>query len=283
MPYITTFTYYRAFLLAWYKEAKGKYPGFSYQVFSESAGIKSRGFLHNVIQGKRKLSKTNIFGLSQAMRLNKYEADYFENLVSFNQAKSLRERNHFYENLSSLKTGNRILKGPQLVRNDQFEFYSKLHHSVVRSLIGLYGFKGDYEWLAKSIRPRISLSQAKKSVELLARLGFVRKQKDGSYTIVDKTIATPPELEHLAVQNFHRQAGELGLKALNELPKDERNITGVTLGISKETYKTICEEIQAFRERLLQIAGADEKADAAYHLNFQFFPVSKTVVERTPQ
>jgi hypothetical protein len=45
MPDITTFTDFRAFLLAYYEEAKGKHPGFSYQVFSESAEIiKNRGF-----------------------------------------------------------------------------------------------------------------------------------------------------------------------------------------------------------------------------------------------
>lgn len=282
MPDITTFTDSRAFLLAWYEETKLKHPGFSYQVFSESAGIKSRGFLHNVIQGKRKLSRTNIFGLSQAMRLNKHEADYFENLVSFNQAKSLRERTHFYERLSSIKTGSRAAKGPELVRNDRFEFYSELYHGVVRSLIGMHGFKGDYEWLAKAVRPRITLRQAKKSVELLARLGFIEKQKDGSFNNTNASIATPPEVENLAVQNFHRQAGELGLKALNELPKEERNITGVTLGISDKTYKAICGEIQAFRARLLRLAEADEKADAVYHLNLQLFPVSKPVLERDP-
>jgi uncharacterized protein (TIGR02147 family) len=280
MPDISKYTDYRKFLSDYYEEAKAKNPGFSYQVFSTSAGIKSKGFLHNVIQGRRSLSKSNIFGLSQAMRLNKYETDYFDNIVAFNQAASLRERNYFYEKLSSIKAGGRSAWSPQIIRNDQFEFYSKLHHSVIRSLIGMYGFKGDYEWLAKAVEPRLTPGRARKSVELLARIGFIKKQKDGSYKIVDVSIATPPEVESLAVQNFHRQSGELGLKALNDLPKEKRNITGVTLGISKETYKTICKEIKAFRTRLLQIAEPDEEADSVYQLNFQFFPVSRTDIER---
>ncbi|MGA2507029.1 MAG: TIGR02147 family protein [Chitinispirillaceae bacterium] len=280
MPDIAVYTDYRKFLGDYYKEAKAKNHGFSYQVLSEHAGFTSKGFLHNVMQGKRSLSRGNILGLSHAMRLNKYEADYFENLVAFNQAKNLRERNHFFERLLSIKARGTKAWKPQLVRNDQFEFYSKLYHSVIRSLIGMHGFTGDYERLAKSVRPRITVSQARKSVELLAKLGFIRKLSKGSYEIADKSIATPAEVMSLAVQNFHEEAGGLALKALSELPKDNRNITGVTLGISSEAYKTICEEIQTFRSRLLQIAEADRNADAVYQLNFQFFPVSGTTIER---
>jgi uncharacterized protein (TIGR02147 family) len=117
-------------------------------------------------------------------------------------------------------------------------------------------------------------------VELLAKLGFIRKQKNGSYEIADKSIATPAEVMSLAVQNFHKEAVELALKALSDLPRDKRNITGVTLGISRNAYMTICEEIQAFRTRLLQIAEADRNADEVYQCNFQFFPVSKSAPER---
>lgn len=280
MSDISTYTDYRKFLIDYYKEGKAKNHGFSFQVFSDRAGLKSKGFLCNVMQGKRGLSRDNIFGLSQAIGLNKYEADYFENLVAFNQAKSFRERNHFFEKLSSIKARGMKAWKPQLVRNDQFEFYSKLHHSVIRSLIGMHGFTDNYKQLAKSVRPRITVSQARKSVELLAKLGFIRKQKNGSCEIADKSIATPAEVMSLAVQNFHRQAGELALKALGDLPGDKRNITGVTLGISRDAYKTICEEIQAFRTRLLQIAEADRNADEVYQCNFQFFPVSKSAPER---
>lgn len=283
MPEISNYTDYRKFLRDYYMELKKKNHGFSYQVMATHAGFKSKGLLFNVMKGKRPLSSANIIGLCHALKLDRHEAEYFENLVAFNQAGGLLERNHYFEKLSAIKTQGKTAWKPQLVRNDQFEFYSKLHNSVIRSLIDLHGFKGDYERLAKTVRPRITPGQARKSVALLERLGFVKKRKDRSYMIADKAIATPPEVESLAVQNLHREAGELGLKALNELPKERRNITGMTLGISKDLYKTICEEIREFRKHLLQIAETDEKADAVYQLNFQFFPVSGTDSERKLQ
>lgn len=280
MPDISIYTDYRKYLQDYYKETKAKNPGYSYQLFAVKAGMKSKGLLFNVLHGKRPISRSTIFGLAQAMRLNRYEMEYFENLVAFNQAKNLREQTYFYERLSSIKNSGPKAWKPQVIRNEQYEFYSKIHHSIIRSLIGLFGFRNDYTWLAKRVHPGITPSQAKKSVELLNRLGFIKKQRNGSYTLINSTIATPPEVVSLAVQNYHRQAGELALKALGNLPTNKRNISGITIGISNESYKTICEEVQAFRTRLLQIAEADQNADEVYQFNFQFFPVSKTVVER---
>ncbi len=279
MPDICRYTDYRKFLQDYYEEARGKNPGFSYRVFSERAGIKSRGFLCNVLQGRRSLLKSNIFALAQAMRLNKVESDYFENLVAFNDAVTLRERNHFYERLSAIKLSGNTAWKPQITRSEQFEYYSKLHYSVVRSLIDIRGFNGDYRVLAKSVRPRITPGQARKAVELLVRLGFIKKQK-GGYAVTNKSITTEPEVESLAVLNLHKQAGELALKSLEELPKNQRNVTGLTLGISKQVYERICKEIDAFRLRLLQIAEADEAADSVYQLNFQLFPLSMPPVQR---
>lgn len=280
MPHIYDYTDYRKFLKDYYTEARGRNRAFSYQVFSEKAGIRSRGFLYNVVHGRRTLSNSHVFAVSQAMRLNRDESRYFENLVSLNQATTLKERNHFYERLCSIKAKGSSPWKPQIVRKEQFEFYSKLHYSVVRSLIDMHGFKGDYEQLARCVRPRITPKQARKAVELLKKQGFIKKQKNGSWKVVNRSIATEPEVVSLAVLNFHKEAGELALKALQELPGQQRNISGVTLGISNDTYGRICEEIRAFRSRMLQIAEADDNADRVYQLNFQLFPVSTTNNQR---
>jgi uncharacterized protein (TIGR02147 family) len=254
MPDISSYTDYRRFLGDYYKEAKGKNQRFSYQIFAKRAGFKSKSFICTVVQGKRSLSRACVIALSQAMKLNKTETDYFENLVGFNQAFTLQERNHYFEKLSSIKTTGKNPWKPQLLRNDQYEFYSRPQHAVIRALIDQRPFKGDYAWLAKSVRPRITVREARISVELLARLGFIKKRKDGVWEVIDKVMVTSPEVTSLAIQNFHRQTGELALQALSDLPKDKRNITSVTLGISPQTYKVVCDEIQAFRERLACIA-----------------------------
>lgn len=280
MPNIYEYTDYRKYLKDYYNNAKSVNNNYSYQILSQKAGIKSKGFLHNVIKGTRNLSKSNIFGLSQAMKLSRHEADYFENLVAFNQASNLKEQNYYYERLTSIKMSGKNVWKPQEIRKDQFEFYSKLHYSTIRSLIDMYGFKDDYNWLAKNVYPKVTPGQAKKSVQLLEKLELIKKDKTGNYCVSSKSIESPKEVLSLALVNFHLESAKLAANAISELPISKRNISGMTMGIGEEAYKEICEEIRTFRKKIMQIAEKDQNASAVYQLNFQLFPVSNTNIER---
>lgn len=280
MPDISSYTDYRSFLSDYYEEMKSRNKNFSYQFFAQKAGIKSKGFLYNVIKGKRNLSKSNIFGFIQAMKLSKEAANYFECLVSFNQAQDDRERNYFYEKLISIKSAGKNDCNPQIVRKDQYEFYSKMYHSAIRSLIDMYDvYENDYDWLAKNIYPPITAQQAKKSVQLLEKLGFIEKKPGKPYSLTNRSIATPKEVQDVVFLNYHREAGRIALDAMVETPKNKRFISGVTLGISPKTYETICEEISAFRRKIVNIVENDTHSNRVYQLNLQLFPLSNTEIK----
>jgi uncharacterized protein (TIGR02147 family) len=43
----------------------------------------------------------------------------------------------------------------------QYEVFSHWRHLVIRSLIGMFGFSGDYESLAKQVQPKVTPDEAK--------------------------------------------------------------------------------------------------------------------------
>ncbi len=271
---VFTYTDYRKLLADYYQERKKHNPTFSYQVFAAKAGFPNRGFLYNVITGVKNLSKSSAVKLSQAIKLASSEADYFENLVSLNQAKNLRERNYFFEKLSAIKSGKPGSARVRETRKEQHEFYSTWYLSAIRSLIDMHPFKDDYAWLAKNVYPPIKPKEAKKAVALLQKLGMIRKGGGDFYEVVDKTITAGKEIVQLGLLNFQRQTAELALKAIEEMPRDKRNVSGLTMGISRKTYETVCEEIRRFQSKLQVLAEQDKEADNVYQLNFQFFPIS---------
>jgi uncharacterized protein (TIGR02147 family) len=180
--------------------------------------------------------------------------------------------------MSSVKVLAKDGSQPQLVRKEQYQYYSEWYHAIIRSLIGLYGFQGDYDKLAQMVYPSITSTQAKKSIILLENLGFITKDDQRGYRLVDKTITSAPEVISLAIHNYHVQASEVARKALNDLPRDRRNFTGITLGISSSVYLQVCREIEAFRTRLLDLAQNDvsnSEEQGVYQLNFQLFSVSQ--------
>ena len=277
---ISTYTDYRLLLSDYYACAKLHNPRFSYQVFSQRAGISSRGFLYNVVNGKRRLALSHVAGVARAMKLSKNEQEYFEHLVAYTNAKSIPEKQRYFERMHSVKMKSEGASQLQIVRREQYRYYSEWYHAVVRSLIDLTGFNGDYERLAQQVSPPITPSQAKKSVALLERLGFIIKDTGGIYRLTEKTITSAPEVVSLAIHNFHQQTLDIARKALDTLPRDRRNFTGVTLGISSSAYGQVCREIEQFRNRLLELAANDdntEEKQGVYHLNLQFFPVSQTI------
>jgi uncharacterized protein (TIGR02147 family) len=279
MPTIFEYTDYRKYLAAWFEEKKKAQPAFSYARFAQKAGFTDRGFFHNVIHGKRDLTKESLVKVSQAIGHSKAEAEYFENLVFFNKSVDLKNRNYFYEKLNGVKSTEKEAVKALQTRKDQYDFYSQWYHCAIRSLIDMYPFKDDYHWLAKNVFPPITQREAKKSVQLLEKLGLIQKQKDKTYKLTSRSITTGSEIVSLAVHNFHKDAADLAKNALESLPVDKRNITGLTLGISEKTYLKLCEEIQAFRSRIVQIAQQDEDADRTYQMNFHLFPITNTAIK----
>jgi uncharacterized protein (TIGR02147 family) len=271
---------YRKFLKDYYEASKTENPHFSYCLFSRKAGISSKGLLYNVLQGKRHLSKAHVVGMCRALKLDRHQCEYFENLVAYNSVRRPADRKYFFDRLTSIKASGHGAWKPQLVRKEQYQLYSQWYHAVVRSLIDLYGYCGDYRELSRRLFPAVSPGKVRKSVALLERLGFIRRDEAGGYVLVDKSIATAPEVVSLAVLDYHAKAGELAIKALMELPRSKRNFSAVTLGISEATYDRMCQEIEEFRLRLQRLAEEDCGADRVYQLNFQLFPVS--VSESSP-
>lgn len=278
MPNVFEYTDYRKYLSDWLEWKKNTTPSFSYTIFANKAGFKDRGFLHNVIHCKRDLTKVSLVKVSRAMGHEKEEAEYFENLIFFNKAVDIKDKNYFFEKLKSVKSTNRFAAIAQEIRNDQYDFYSKWYHSAVRSLIDMHPFKNNYHWLAKNIFPPITPGEAKKSVQLLERLGLI-ELKDENYRLTSKSITSGNEVTSLAVHNFHKEAADLAKNALDSVPPEKRNFTGLTLGISQKTYSNICEEIQQFRQKIIQIVEQDEDADRTYQLTFNLFPMTSTDIK----
>ena len=280
MPNIFSYIDYRKFLQDFYREKKNSTASFSYQNFSRQAGFQSKSFVFNVIQGKKNLSKASVVALAEAMKLTRTEAMYFEKLVSMCQAGTFKERVFFHDQLASIRPQNTEASNAKKLRQDQFEYCSKWYHAVVRSLIDLHPFKDDYKRLAAMVQPSITTQQAKKSVQLLQRLGLIEKGDDGIHKLTDKILTTGPEVPGIAAQQFHLETLELAGRALREMSGKERNIYGMTLGISRKAFSDIQNIMTECQERILSVAENDRHPEQVYQLNVQFFPVSTTTIPR---
>jgi uncharacterized protein (TIGR02147 family) len=265
---------YRQYLKDYYANRKVKDLRFSYRVWADEAGFKAKDFIFRVMRGGSRLSGESTGALTKSMDFSKSESRYFKDMVSYNQAKTFEEREAYYARLHRDHVRFKPRASVRVMPYDHFEFYSEWYHAAIRSLISSYGFTGDYKRLARMVYPSISVSKARKSVMLLEKLGLIRKNISGSYSVTQADIDTGDEVKRGALSHFYAAGMVLMKKAMEKLPMDKRNISGVTIGISGPSYQKIIDKVRKCRREVVSLAREDSGADRVYQLNFHLFPLS---------
>ncbi|MBN1306681.1 MAG: TIGR02147 family protein [Chitinispirillaceae bacterium] len=266
---------YRVFLEDFYHDKKRSMRCFSYRYFAQKAGVKSPIFLKQVIDGKRNLTRRMIEQFIPALNFNKKEALFFKNLVLFNQAKNAVEKQEHYSVMLSMMD----YVNEHQITADQYLYFEKWSTGVIRELICLYDFKDDCELIAGSLRPPIKTGDVKKAIALLLRLKLVARQNDGTYRQTNAAIISSDPMVALARRSFNSEMLTLARNANEAVLPEERNISGITMGISKACYDVLLAEMAAFKERVKVIVNQDERSSRVYQLNLQLFPLSRDVAE----
>ena len=264
---------YREFLRDYYNQKKEANPAFSLRVFSDKIGFKAKDFISRVMNGDKNLSSQSIPKVASGLRLGKHETEFFIGLVKFNQAETTEERNAAFEEMQAALKVVRFAEKQHILGHAQYLVYSHWRHLTIRSLIGMFGFDGDYEALARQVHPKITAEEAKKSVKLLEDCQLIKKDENGKYILTESAITTGDRTSKLALRGFHQHCLKLAADSIDRDPPGTRHISGLTLGISQEGYDRIVERINAFRKEIALIAEEDEGSDKVFQLQFALFPV----------
>ena len=273
MVHIFKYQDYRTYLFDYYKEQKGKHKHFSYRTFSQKAGIHSSSFLHHVIEGKKNLTKNSIVKISKAIGHTRTESDYFENLVFFNQAKSIADKTHYYTRLIEARQPIEI----ESIGIEQYEYYAKWYHSVIREIITFFDFQDDYKKLANFVVPSITVSQAKQSVQLLLSLGFISKDEQGRYHQTNTLIKTKPNpTQVFAIQRFQMDMLEVAIKAYDIIPLSERISISTTFTMRKDMIDMFKSRIRELQQEFMELPWSEHDPDQVYQLTVNLFPVSRS-------
>lgn len=267
---VTDYIDYRQFLRDYYRFQKEHTRHFSHRFFANRAGIKSSSFFIRVMEGRRNLTRPMIEKFIGALKLTAKEGLYFKNLVLFNQARTAADKTEHYQVLRSLKG---IVK-ESVVQASQYDYFSHWYLPVLRELVCMHAFADDFAALAKAVIPPITAKQAKEALQLLLKLELVKRTGPGRYAQSQASLAADPSIRSLAVRGYTEAMLKHGVTALNTQDPSIRNISTMTLGINREQYHVLVQELAAFKERVKQIVTESSQPSQVYELNFALFPVS---------
>jgi uncharacterized protein (TIGR02147 family) len=252
---------------------------FTYRWFSNQAGLSSPNYLKLVMDGKRNLSGgETIQKFCVGFKLNRQETEFFENLVQYNLAKTFDEKNRFYSKMQRIRPYRKLRE----IEHDQHVYYANWYCPAIRELATLPGFKEDPEWIATALRPNISVKQASDAMELLLKLGFLRRDDEGKLTSSPGTITTIPEVASIALMNFHKDMLGIAADSLRKTKAKNREISSVTVGISQDEMPVLKNEIIKFRHRILKIFSESTRdPNQVYQMHVSLFPLSERMDELT--
>jgi uncharacterized protein (TIGR02147 family) len=249
---------------------KQEKPSFSQRYFAKKVGFNAHNFCTLVIEGKRNLSIDSIQKIISGLGLKGKAGTYFENLVYLNQAKTLDEKEHFFQRAK--KIGNKT-KFYQL-HKDQFFFYEKWYYPVIRELVTLAEWKEDYSLLAKLVLPPIVPSEAKEAVELLLNTGMVKKDENSVYTLSNEFV-TSEQVPEFIKKKARRDVLLKGIETIDTIMPSEKYAAYSTITMSKGLYQEVRELLDDTREKILSLVAEDKTPDEVYEVVLQVFPVSK--------
>jgi len=258
---------YREYLRDFYEEQKSLHDYFSFRYLGLKLNMDA-GSLQRITQSKAHLAKEAIPRVTRFCKLSGPEADYFETLVAYNKAKVEKESKKLFDELQQMKDLRM-----EALSDLQFQYFSEWYHAPIRGMISLGGFFDDYQKLSQSLVPPISAEQARDSVQLLKRLGMICQVESGEWQIQDAILTTGKAWTSHAIRQFQSSMMDLAKESLINTPKEERDISTVTLTIPRKEiplFRLRCEE---FRKSIMKMAVESDESDSVYEINIQLFPV----------
>lgn len=227
---------------------------------------KTRSYYNDIVKGK-KLSSRMVPKFVEVLGLNKKEAKYFEAMVNMDQAKTATERNAFFEELLKQHPDSH-----RILNEDAYEYYNHWYNSVLFTALEVVDVSDDLEPIQKLIFPKVSVGTLKRSLELLERLGFVRKNEDGFWKSCRDSVSSGAYNNSDLVRQYQLQCFELSKQALLASDESSSDMGTFTFSVSDDAFKAIAKEIQGLKAKVRKIIMQDKKkATGVHQLNIHLF------------
>jgi len=273
MDSIYKYTDYRKYIKDKIDEIKKDSKTFSYRHFNRKSGLKSSAHLKLIVDGKRNITQETIFRLCQGLTLGKREARYFEILVYFTQARTHKEKNHYYQQLLKLFPQ----KSAEIIESKYYKMFSHWYYIAILELVRIATFQDDPKWIAAQLKPAISVNKAKQALNDLHQMGLIQNIDSKTVTRTENMISTPEVVQSIAITIFHEQIMTLALHSLRHDPVEEKEFSSLTIAVSKEDLPQLKKMMQEFRKRVHGIleSSTQIKTDII-QMNTNFFKLTKT-------
>lgn len=269
MRSVFEYTDFRRFLADFLETKKAMGAPWSHRFLQQKLGMKSTGYIANILSGKKNIGDEQARNLVALLNLGRRESDFLLALVAFNQATAIDERNRWFRVLREYTLGQAAHLAPE-----RHSLFKRWYYVALVELVPCRKAGIDAATLASKLKPDPGPEAVAEALSDLEKWGFLRRSGD-RWVRSEPTLSTGDDIESLAVANFQRETIDLAREAMDRFGLTERDISCLTLAVSDKSALRIREEMRAFRKKLLAISEQEPDPDRVMQINFQLFPLAR--------
>jgi uncharacterized protein (TIGR02147 family) len=266
---VTEYRDYRSCMQDFYDERK-RTCSFTWREFARLAGFTSPTYLKLVCEGKSSLSELGIERVAAAMNLGGFEYAYFRSLVHYNQAKDDETKKNAFASMKDIAKANKI----RVVDGDAFTYFESWKNPVLRELVAMMP-GATPKAVAEMCWQPITADEVRKSLNFMVSVGILQRKSKNVYVQTEKALVGNSDVMPLVLRSMHREMAGFAQKAIDEFDVNDRDVSGITMGIDRDTYEQIVRELESCRRKIVAIANTCKEPNQVYRLNLQMFPLSK--------
>lgn len=213
----------------------------------------SPGELSEILNGKRPLSLKKAKKIGAKLGLSKIECQHFDLLVSG-------------------KPPEEDLLNKTLIDPHKFSVVSDWYHFAILCLADCVDFRWSFSWIAKKLG--LKMIQVKEAVNNLIQVGMVQRSADQrSLHVVPDFFLSTEDIPSEAIREYHKQILMKSIEALETVPVEKREISGVGVAMDPEELPALKKDIAAFQEMIIE-KYYSKNATTVYHLEVACLPLT---------
>ena len=273
---------YRSFLIdtmEWRKEAKLR--PYSFNEVSKAIGLNSKSHLHNLVHKSDKIPSLKLQDkISQWLRLGAKQQRYFSLLIALDQASNIQEKEKVFSQIAEIVPK----RNTAAFDSTKYAYFKNWYYPVVRELVCISNWSGDFQALSALVQPEISIHQARHAVKDLLSLCLLSQDSKGVWEYGKSNIHSGDETQSAAIYVYQKELLGLSQDALVNVDTKDREINTLSFSLADAKIPELKKKIQAQQRELIQWLNENQDGEnQIFQFNTQMFPVSKTVLDRSPK
>lgn len=275
MPDIFQYTDHLRYLEDWFTEHEAVT---SRRAFARRVHC-SPSLVVGILKGRNRLdpARAEVWA-KRGLKLDATQARQFIGLVSLAHASGHLERQAAWERVRTARS----FREANRVTADTYELFSERVVASTLELARCAGFRDDPDWIAQQLWPRATRAEVVRALEVLTRLGCLRRDAEGRRQAPAETWVTEHEVDpgvvSLALVGLHKDSMARASLALDQIPWTERHFATIALPVDEARLAEIKRAIERFQEEIMRLCAEGEGApDRVHQLCMQLFPMSAPI------